>query len=111
MSIIGSLAESESAPRTLPAAKTDIAPRKSRREQKRGSCTLCFYYSAARLQIVLSSFTVRMPFDEIEIVTREQFEELLPLVRQWIGFTLEFHAREARRVEELNFPRLGQFFS
>ena len=44
-------------------------------------------------------------------MTREQFEELLPLVQQWIGFTLEFHAREARPVADMNFPRLGNYFS
>ena len=47
-----------------------------------------------------------MWFDEIEFVTREQFEELLPLVRQWIGFTVEFHGRDERPIEDLNFWRL-----
>ena len=64
--MIGSAAESASAPTTLAAPRSDIAPKKSRREQEQGLRTVCFYYSGVQLQTVLSSFTGLASFDEIE---------------------------------------------
>ena len=44
-------------------------------------------------------------------MTRDEFNQLLPLVQQWIAYTLEYHASEARPIASLNFRRLGQYYS
>jgi hypothetical protein len=41
----------------------------------------------------------------------EQFKQLFPLIRDWIGQTLAAHAEQAKPVASLNFPRLPHYYS
>jgi hypothetical protein len=44
-------------------------------------------------------------------MTPEQFQRLLPLVRDWIVRTLAASAAKAKPVASLDFPRLPRFYS